>query len=659
MSGRRIAILVALLVVCCCVISALGLLAYRIFVPTAEAAEAPNVVIERPSHGEEVVVGDDLQVFATGTDPAKITHMELWADGALVESQRSALSEGTSPFPLVGKWTPRTPGNHTLVVRAYNTAGVSGQASVSVNAVEGPTLATEMPAEGCEGVPLLDHAVQEGETLDGIAAGYGVTVEQILACNPGLDPAALAPGDTLHIPHIVSPDEEGTPAEDETPPDAEVGPEEPEGADEVPGEELPPEDEAAPEDEEPPADVEEGEEVPEEAEPELPPPAIALEFEAWELEVDQEYFGLYCNVSLADSDVEMIPYMNTFTDLGSNYWDIAAELGDENSRMVPLATDTLRVFAECFGFTSDVEVVSLGSFTREHPSADWTGDPIEVVSEGGEDGRWFRVVYRICPFPCEPRPVPDPPILAYYHFDIPPWFHWHIMAWDWTGDESTIDGFRLYRNGAMFQEIPDPTARGMLIGASDAHPPCGESYEYNLTAYQGFPGVGPESDPSNTVLREGPPCPKTVTVTFEELNTGCILADCPPSPPDCDTCDVDIWYGNIYANGEEIEVEKPSFWDLLLGWDVPDIDSHSIHSISDLFGDDTVTLELDPADNLTVGISIEDWDFGPDDTLCEGAWTVPSALLAPGASFSWWLSCEGDPPQAGEGILSFSVDVAP
>jgi hypothetical protein len=145
-------------------------------------------VIDSPRQGDEVVVGQAVQIFATGQDPSGIARMEVWVDGGFVISQDSALPDGTSPFPVMANWEPTTPGNHTIVVRAYNMADASGQASVSVNAVEGPEIATGMPAEGCQGVPLLVHEVQEGETLEGIAAGYEVTVEQILACTPGVDP---------------------------------------------------------------------------------------------------------------------------------------------------------------------------------------------------------------------------------------------------------------------------------------------------------------------------------------------------------------------------------------------------------------------------------------------------------------------------------------
>lgn len=43
------------------------------------------------------------------------------------------------------------------------------------------------------------YEVQEGDTLDGIAAETGVPVEQILELNPDLDPQSLAAGEEIQL----------------------------------------------------------------------------------------------------------------------------------------------------------------------------------------------------------------------------------------------------------------------------------------------------------------------------------------------------------------------------------------------------------------------------------------------------------------------------
>lgn len=652
MSGRWIAVIVGVLVVLCLVVGALAALWYWVNVPTAEAAVKPVVVIDSPSHGDEVIIGQPVQILATGQDPGKIATMQVWVDGGMLVSQDSALPGGTSPFPIMALWAPETPGNHTIVVRAYNMADDSGQASISVIAAEGPAV-----PEGCEGVAVLEHEVQPGETVEGIASGYEVTVDQIVACNPGLDPTVMpTAGDILLIPGIVDPAEEGPPADFPPPPDAEEPPDVPEDVEELPGEELPPaEEEPAPGEEAPP-EVEEPPEGPEVAEPPEPEvPTVILGFEALEFEVDQPYDDIYCMVQLSDASMERVPETGSFSPVGGNYWDIQAELAGANSRMVPVQGDTFRIEAECFGWTG-IDGWSLGHFVREHGDAEWTGEEIEVTAIA-DDGRWFRVVYRICPdFPCEPRPVPDAPEnLTYLEIcpcapfpGCPPCPELRGMAWEWAGEEAGIDGFRLYRNDAMLYEQL-PHLRGTLITQADAYPPCGEVYDYEVTAYRGFPGVGPESDPSNTVTRTGPACTTTVVVTFETLHTGCIKAD-PCGDPSCASCYVPNWMGAVAANDQ--------YFNRLWPLGAPDIGSYTVLPVADLFdGNDTLTVELDPGEDLTIQMLIIDWDPGWSlHPLLYGSRTVASADVATG---DYWMIVQSTTPGEGFGIVVMSLEVLP
>lgn len=186
-----------------------------------------------------------------------------------------------------------------------------------------------------------------------------------------------------------------------------------------------------------------------------------------------------------------------------------------NSRMVAVTGDAFRIEAECFGWIG-IDGYSLGHFIREHGDVDWTGEWLEATAIA-DDGRWFSVTYRICPdFPCEPLPQPDAPEnLTHGHMSWSPllcalirdWtgaelscaepvdLYW--FAWDWSGDETTIDGFRLYHNDNMLQQVEDPAARFMLIDKEPSAPNCGLTDRYEVTAYQGSPpgrgaGVGPQ-----------------------------------------------------------------------------------------------------------------------------------------------------------------------
>jgi LysM repeat protein len=678
MSRTRIAILAVLVLGLCCVVGALGVLGYRFFVTPAQAAAKPVVLIESPRLADEVTLGQITQIFATAQDETRIDRMELWVDGQHIETQRSALPGGTNPFPLTAQWTPATAGNHTIVVRAYNMADVSGQASISVNAVEGPDFPTEMPLEGCEGVPLLPHEVLEGETLEGIAGGFDVTVDEILACNPGLDPSVpLTPGQILLIPQVVSPgDEEVGDMPPDVPP---LDGEDPGGAPAPPADDEP-DPGADPPNPAPPAPVPP---VPPVSPP--PPTPIALEFEALQLQVNEQFMAVYCNVEL-QGNMERVPLdpHDFLAPTGlpqDNYWDIAAELGGVHS--VPLAVlpgETVDLFVHCLAFfPMDIIPYDLGTVTRNHGEGDWHGNPIEAVSIDGEalpeggDGE-FKLVYRICQGDCEDLPVPEVPtnLELLWCPALQDYFRW-----SWAGDYP-IEGFRLYKDGALLQQLADPAARSMQVAASDVQAPCEGAYEFTLTAYEGAYGVGAESAHSAPpVVASGEtPCANTARVRFDALVTHCLTQDCPapepgPAPPMCSNCQVNIWYGSIHANDQWIEKGPPdcdpggcyfpppgeilhSFRHPFLGPPPPLGPPYPITGPGGVFDDDTVDVPLGATDDLTLGISLIDWDqHSGDDFMCEGQLTINHANVLVG--YTDWVQCMGGDPPDWVALLFFTI----
>ena len=108
------AIVVALLLVLCCLAAVAGGVAYYFRVPAVEAR--PVVLIGSPGQGDEVQVGEAVVVQAIARDEtARVVRVELWADGQLLEAQRSTLPEGISPFPLLTRWEPSSPGTPAAV----------------------------------------------------------------------------------------------------------------------------------------------------------------------------------------------------------------------------------------------------------------------------------------------------------------------------------------------------------------------------------------------------------------------------------------------------------------------------------------------------------------------------------------------------------------
>lgn len=82
----------------------------------------PTVVISSPPSGSTYNEGDNITIQSTATDSTGVTRVELTVDGAVVRNDTSpALQTNLS---LIQNWTA-TAGSHTLIVRAYNAAGVA------------------------------------------------------------------------------------------------------------------------------------------------------------------------------------------------------------------------------------------------------------------------------------------------------------------------------------------------------------------------------------------------------------------------------------------------------------------------------------------------------------------------------------------------------
>jgi hypothetical protein len=112
----------------------------------------PEVVIERPSNGERVTVGQSFQLVAV------IASSNEFGDGPryVVESDRDGiLLEGSlAPFvDLEVEVSLASPGDHELTVTAVDAMGLEGQDSVDVDALPDPTayeLTLVEPAPGPE-----------------------------------------------------------------------------------------------------------------------------------------------------------------------------------------------------------------------------------------------------------------------------------------------------------------------------------------------------------------------------------------------------------------------------------------------------------------------------------------------------------------------------
>jgi hypothetical protein len=796
---RRFLIPLTALLGLCFVLAVAAAAGYFFLRPRGEAR--PLVLINSPRHGEQIEVGQEVTVHSIARDEGKVTRVELWVDGQLQESQTSSLPGGTSPFPLLARWQPSSPGTHTLIARAFNARGGRGQASVNVEAIEeadrdGDGVADEADAcpdepgtetaDGCpdrdsDGIPDAEDAcpdeagLPEGEGCpvpsEGDGDGDGV-FDEADAC-PDVPGSPLADGcpdaDDDGIPDAedACPDEPGLPEHDGCPapgdldgdgvPDAEdecpeeLGLSEHAGCpdrdgdgvrdvdDDCPGEPglpehagcpdrdgdgVPDPDDLRPDEPGQPdaggapdtgAGDRDSDGIPDDADlcpdhaglpehagcppppgseeeepgaiPLWPPPGggpfgdlggdvrvLPVEFEALEFEVFDDYDEVYCYAGLAGEGMERY---GPFELLGERRWDIAAHLGGENSRTVAMHDDEpLEVHVECGGVMGQGVIGiywGLGSFIQHHPLSDWDGHVLTGDSSGGDQGHSFQAQYRICRDSCEEAAFAPPLLLL---TEIGPPFggdpYMRVLTWRWDGDESMISEFRLYVNGSFYRAFR-PDQRSWEL-PSDLEPACGEGLEFQMTASEGpTPVPNRESPRSNTLVIEGPPCPRTVRVTFLHIQT----YDLPADPPDIyhDSCwDTDV--GPIDMAWSATGSDTSRLWSAYgqglcrRGHNCRRIGGYCLHpntrhSITDIIercryirdelshdrypygpkcpNNNLVDVTLGPNDDLVVNALIQDMDTqGSLEYLMQGRLTVGSEELIPGSEYERTISDRDD-----------------
>ncbi|MFN3741447.1 MAG: LysM peptidoglycan-binding domain-containing protein [Anaerolineales bacterium] len=617
---RRTSLLLALLVGLCSICILVGGAVYSLQRP--EEAK-PVVLIKSPGYGEEVNLYQTTLLQAIVRDPQGVMRVELWVDRELLAVKTSRLPRGSNPFPFIETWQPKNPGSHVLVVRAYNSAKKSGQASITLKAVEGAKP---------EPTPIA-HEVQPGESLETIAAKYDVRMEDILGGNPGLE-EPLKPGDKLLIP--PPPEIEDPPRPEETAPELLPGEEPPQPVERI---ELSPLSEMAirlfPRVPSPP--------IPQESEG-----LISLQVEGVYLVVDKEYQGVSCYLSLAGSDVERIPEEGYLENLGGTRWDIEAQMGEENKRIVliPRSEGRLDVMVNCIGYNEYEQgslIFDLGTLMASHTAEEWDGRLIERLATGLHG--WFKVGYRISPFPplspSEERPAPPTNLMEGAVLDG---YGWEFgLYFDYPTGAENVDGYLIYRNDTLLAEVthpalvssyPDRNTWFAPISRADFYPSCPNRYEFYVTAYRDTPQGRLESEHSNSVFVDADPVPcyrsKVVRVTFNYLHTGCLDLDdhlfqqlCTKGqygsvnqqmgrePCDCNH-DPRFWpipEGDVWVNGEKAE---PSLWQ--------DFDSATTYDVTYFR---PVTLILGPSDDLTIRMELRDPDmWSRADKFCTGEYTI-------------------------------------
>ncbi|MDH4209343.1 MAG: hypothetical protein OEV76_10750, partial [Anaerolineae bacterium] len=247
--------------------------------------------------------------------------------------------------------------------------------------------------------------------------------------------------------------------------------------------------------------------------------------------VFEDYDRVYCYASLADGAEERYPERGDqfFSPGDERHWNIDEHLG--RRFVFPAEGEPLRVHAHCYALTGipgQGPLADLG-FIEESHSPPWEGQVIEVFSNPGPEGDYFRVEYRLCSGWCEEALFSPPrlrPITLGLHSPFGPRERTAMLQWDWDGDEAQISGFRVYVNGTFVRAVGTDRRLSAVFGGyyeheiSDLWPTCGETLEFEVTVYSGPTDVpDAESPPSNSRVWEAEACQRTVRVTFQSLET--------------------------------------------------------------------------------------------------------------------------------------------
>ncbi len=641
----------------------LALLGYFYFFPKSGGSDLPLVLIHTPATGEEVVIGDVLFIHASARDAQGITRMEFWVDGHLEEVETSSLEEGVTPFPMLASWEPDREGEITLTFRAFNSWGVRSQSSITVLAVRGDDLDGDGLNDELDACPDAYGAGEDGCPLPGDADGDGVSDADDLC------PEAPGEEDDLGCPDR---DGDGVPDHLDADPD-EPGPAELGGAPDSDGDSVPDIEDLSPED---PGDPGAGgapdsgtgdrdgdgaaddvdpcpddpgepgdgycpppeEDVPPEGEGPGPGPEEAhlftsLEVEAYAFTVNRDYQDIWCYVEVGPLPMEQYEFQPE----GERDWNIAEVLAGANS--VHLALEDvfeLNLYMYCMGTGAEDGLLhEIGEYEFQHPESDWNGRALVGVGAGSE-GDSFVARYRICSPSCDETEIQPPildPITLGPRGDGP-----YQVRWSWDGDPDWLLGFEMRINGNLVSTAAEIDPDRRALDLEDFVPRCGEVLEFQLYAIgrDQDSGESEYSPPSNIQIWDGETCPRTVSVSFVELNPSSRSDS--PGPI----------YGSFYVNDQRLEAE---FREGRLSFDAtddPEVYLDRIISIPRMFEEierdarscigagctsnyapSTSSLEADLSsrESLTFGASI--WTER-DGRLFEAFETIPAGEIVPG-----------------------------
>ncbi len=121
-----------------------------------------KVVINSPVSGSQFQSGQDVPVQSASSSKQGLARVELVVDGQTVRTD-PVPAKGQDQFAVVQTWKATTPGSHTILVRAANERGATGEAGITINVVSAAAAAPTGTA-GAAATPNAPAPTSAGST---------------------------------------------------------------------------------------------------------------------------------------------------------------------------------------------------------------------------------------------------------------------------------------------------------------------------------------------------------------------------------------------------------------------------------------------------------------------------------------------------------------
>lgn len=90
----------------------------------------PAITITSPHNGDQVIVGQAVNIESLALDDEGIARVELWVDGVRERSDEFAPAASSASLELAQQWMPTSAGRYKISVRAFNLEGVGSDAAI-------------------------------------------------------------------------------------------------------------------------------------------------------------------------------------------------------------------------------------------------------------------------------------------------------------------------------------------------------------------------------------------------------------------------------------------------------------------------------------------------------------------------------------------------